>query len=83
MVKVTIRRTDEGGSVPERTRGVPGCTRATLALIKANPSISRDGLSKQLNISVRQVRKIIDQLKNDGVLTREGGDSGRWIIHNI
>ena len=56
---------------------------SNFGLIKANPSISRDELSKQLNISVRQVRKFIDQLKNDGVLTREGGDSGRWIIHNI
>ena len=49
--------------------------------IKINPSISRDELSKRLNISVRQVRKIIDQLRNDGVLTRQGGDAGRWIIH--
>lgn len=67
-------------SEPEVCQAVP---EQLLALIKVNPSISRDELSKQLNISVRQVRKIIDQLKNDGVLTREGGDSGRWIIHNI
>lgn len=87
MVKVTIWRADEGESVPERTRGVSEVCQSVpeqlLALIKVNPSISRDELSKQLNISVRQVRKIINQFKNDGVLTREGGDSGRWIIHNI
>ena len=59
--------------------GVPG---QLIDIIKINPSISRDDLSKQLNISVRQVRKIIDQLRNEGVLTREGGDAGRWIIHN-
>ena len=85
--RVVIWRADEGESVPERTRGVPEACQSVpeqlLALIKVNPSISRDELSKQLNISVRQVRKIIDQFKNDGVLTREGGDSGRWIIHNI
>ena len=40
-------------------------------------------LSKRLNISVRQVRKIIDQLRNDGVLTRQGGDAGRWTIHDV
>lgn len=68
-------------------QGVPGVCQSVpgqlLALIKVNPSISRGELSKQLNISVRQVRKIIDQFKNDGVLTREGGDSGRWIINKM
>ena len=66
--------------VPEVCQSVPG---QLMALIKVNPSISRDELSKQLNISVRQVRKIIDQLRNDGVLTRQGGDAGRWIVHDV
>ena len=66
--------------VPEVCQSVP---EQLMALIKANPSISRDELSKQLNISVRQVRKIINQFRNDGVLTREGGDSGRWIINKV
>ena len=60
--RVVIWRADEGDSVPEVcqrcARGVP---ERLMALIKMNPSISRDELSKQLNISVRQVRKIIDQ----------------------
>lgn len=55
--------------MPEVCQSVP---EQLMALIKVNPSISRDELSKQLNISVRQVRKIINQFKNDGVLTREG-----------
>ena len=67
----------------EACQSEPEVPEQLLALTKVNPSISRDELSKQLNISVRQVRKIIDQFKNNGVLTREGGDSGRWIIHNI
>ena len=67
-------------SVPEVCQGVP---EQLIDIIKINPSISRDDLSKQLNISVRQVRKIIDQLRSDGVLTREGGDAGRWIISKI
>lgn len=58
--RVVIWRADEGESVPEVCQSVP---ERLMALIKANPSISRDELSKQLNISVRQVRKIIDQLK--------------------
>ena len=51
-----------------------------LDLIKENPSISRERLSEILNISVRQVRNIIDNLRNSGILTRKGGDSGKWII---
>ena len=74
------QRTKVCQSVPEVCQSVP---EQLMALIKANPSISRDELSKQLNISVRQVRKIIDQFRNDGVLTREGGDSGRWIINKM
>ena len=85
--RVVIWRADEGDIVPGRTRGVPEVCQSVpeqlMALIKANPSISRDELSKQLNISVRQVRKIINQFRNDGVLTREGGDSGRWIINKV
>ena len=51
-----------------------------LSLIKENPSISRERLSEILNISVRQVRNFINNLKNSGILTRKGGDSGKWII---
>ena len=84
--RVVIWRKKNDGSVPEVYQGVPGVYQSVpeqlLDMIKSNPSISRDELSKQLNISVRQVRKIIDQLKGNGVLTREGGDAGKWIIHN-
>ncbi|MCI7572535.1 MAG: winged helix-turn-helix transcriptional regulator [Bacteroidales bacterium] len=51
-----------------------------MQIIKEVPSISRAALSKKLNISERQVRKIIDRLKEDGVLTRQGGNSGSWVV---
>ena len=83
--KDTLSEEENGNNVPECARSVPevcqGVPERLIDIIKINPSISRDELSKQLNISVRQVRKIIDQLRRDGVLTREGGDAGRWIIH--
>ena len=83
--RVVIWRTENDNNVPEMCQNVPevyqNVPEQLIDMIKANPSISRDTLSKQLNISVRQVRKIIDQLRNEGVLTREGGDAGRWIIH--
>ena len=55
-----------------------------IELIRMRPTISRTELSKQLGISERQVRKIIDQLRKDGKLTHEGGDyKGKWIINKI
>lgn len=65
-------------SDPELIQSVP---EKLIALIRNNPSISRAELSKQLNVSERQVRKIIDQFRADKKLTREGGDyNGKWII---
>jgi predicted HTH transcriptional regulator len=88
--RVVIWRARGEESVPKRSngdpkayQGVPKDKDKLLETIKETPSISRAELSKRLNISERQVRKIIDQLRGDGVLTREGGNSGKWIIHNI
>ncbi len=48
--------------------------------IKENPAISRAKLAEVLHISERQVRKITEHLKEEGVLVREGGDAGKWLI---
>lgn len=68
-------------SVPKQFKVVPKEQDELLQIIKEVPSISRAALSKKLNISERQVRKIIDRLKEDGVLTRQGGNSGSWIVN--
>lgn len=69
-----IKKTIMSQSVPEEAKEL-------LNLIKENPNISRARLSEILHISVRQVRNIIESLKSCGILTRHGGDSGRWIIN--
>lgn len=51
-----------------------------ITLIENKPNISRAELAKQLNVSERQIRKHIDCFREKGILTREGGDNGRWII---
>lgn len=66
---------------PKRYKVVPKEQDELLQIIKEVPSISRAALSKKLNISERQVRKIIDRLKEDGVLTQQGGNSGSWIVN--
>ncbi|MEE1090718.1 MAG: ATP-binding protein [Paludibacteraceae bacterium] len=90
--RVVIWRTNEVVNTPECTRGVPEVCQSVpevcqniqdslINIIKSNPSISRNELSKQLKISVRQVRNIIDQLRKEGKLIREGGAyNGKWII---
>ncbi len=74
-------------SDPKRSKGVPKAFQSVpkeaetlMELIKNNPSISRAELSKQLGLSERQVRKMIDMLRTDGRLIREGGTTGKWII---
>ena len=64
-------------------QSVPTDEERLLEAIKETPSISRAELSKRLNISERQVRKITGLLREKGILIREGGNSGKWIIQNI
>ena len=66
---------------PKAFQNVPTEEEKLLEAIKETPSISRAELSKRLKISERQVRKITDQLREKGVLIREGGNSGKWIIN--
>ena len=62
---------------------LPAEAERLLEMIKEIPSISRAMLSKQLGISERQVRKILDLLRANGVLTRDGGRSGKWIVNKL
>ena len=56
---------------------------AVMRPVTDNAKISRAKLSKRLNISERQVRKITDLLREKGILIREGGNSGKWVINKI
>ncbi|MDE5610430.1 MAG: DUF4062 domain-containing protein [Odoribacter sp.] len=89
--RVVIWRTNETQSDPEVIQSDPEVIQSDpdiiklTGLIKANPSISRAELARELGISERQTRKIIDKLRADGTLSRKGGDyNGKWIIlgHN-
>ena len=67
-------------SDPDLIQGDPKNETKLMSLIENNPSVSRAELSRLLGISERQVRKIIDMLRNNGKIVREGGKTGRWII---
>jgi len=85
--RVVIWRTDSVPtvcqSVPTVCQSVPTDEEKLLEMIRKTPSISRAELSKSLNISERQVRKITARLRDKGILIREGGNSGKWIINKI
>ena len=53
-----------------------------LSLIKKNPQVKRKELSKQLQVSVKLINKIISKLKMEGRLVKVGGKSkyGYWKV---
>ena len=63
-----------GETVGETARGI-------LSLIRENPFVTREELSKQMNITVRGVEYNLSKLKKMGILVREGSTkSGKWLI---
>jgi len=68
-------------SDPKVIQSDPKLLMSVEVYIKENPHISRAELAQKLNISERQTRKMIDELRNTGKLKREGGTyNGKWIL---
>lgn len=85
--RVVIWRRNEVQSDPEVIQSDPEMIQSDpeviklIELIKAKPSISRAELARKLGLSERQTRKIIDKLRTEGILLRQGGDyNGKWVI---
>jgi len=54
-----------------------------LEMIRSNSKISLSEMTKQSNITVGSLRHHLEQLKNKGIIHREGADKGgKWIIIN-
>lgn len=90
LIEIPCREGFMEGGDPKRSNDepiaiqeLPAEVERLLEMIKEVPSISRAMLSKQLGISERQVRKILDLLRANGVLTRNGGRSGKWIVNKL
>ena len=64
----------------KRSKSDPNEIEALMKLVKKSPSISRAELAKQLHLSERQVRRIIERLRGEERLIRRGGTRGEWII---
>ena len=55
---------------------------SVISLIQNNPSISARRIGESLNISSRQVERIIRRLKEEGRLVRQGSTRGYWKVIN-
>lgn len=83
---VYVSNSDEDNSVEPggQTSGQTGgqtTVDEVLRLIKENPQITRNALSKTLCIATSAVQKHINRLKSDGIIRRIGGDyGGHWEI---
>ena len=70
--EATDQKADEEAKYPEIT-----------ALISANPSITREELAKELNLSDSAVKRRLENMKKSGWIKRVGPDrSGYWKIIN-
>ena len=81
------KKTEESGmknteNNTETTRKRPETIKdLILEIIKLNAQISRSEMAKQLNITEGSLRHHLEQLKNAGIINREGADKGgKWII---
>jgi len=52
-----------------------------LDLIINDPAISRNALSKKLNINPSAIQKHIDALKQKGIISRESETTGYWTVN--
>ncbi len=61
--------------------GMKNTRHAVLDLIREDNSISISAISERLNITRSTIQKHIDNLRNDGLIRREGADKGgRWVV---
>lgn len=54
-----------------------------LNILRENPRISREDMAGKMGLSVSTVASVLNSLKSEGVVSREGGNrNGRWIVRD-
>ena len=55
---------------------------AILAAIESNPGLTQKALSESTGIPVSSVKRILTELREEGIITRRGSDrKGEWIVN--
>jgi predicted HTH transcriptional regulator len=71
----------EGGTITPNTGMEGGTINKILLLIESDNTISLTQLSKEIGINRSAIQKHIDNLKDKGIIRRDGaGKGGKWII---
>ncbi len=66
---------------PKRSRKGSERKQAIQTLLRENPAMTQAMLMEELNLSRKQIQRDIKELKEEGVLVREGPNrNGRWIL---
>ncbi|GHT58033.1 transcriptional regulator [Bacteroidia bacterium] len=74
-------KTKESGTIEEKSGMKIKTVDKILDLISKNNSISISQLSAETNITRSTIQKHIDNLKNNGIIRRDGADKGgKWVI---
>ncbi|MFC1762870.1 RNA-binding domain-containing protein [Planctomycetota bacterium] len=83
LVEATFGEISAGGLMGGAIGGLIQLTerqREVLGLIRANPTISRKALAKELGINPSAIDKHLNALKGKGALKRIGGTRGHWEV---
>lgn len=70
-----------GGQVGGQVGLLTGRQKEVLDIVITDPAISRNALSKKLDINPSAIQKHIDALKRKGIISRESETTGHWEIH--
>lgn len=66
---------------PEKGQEISPRGKLVLSLIQENPSISRREIAERLNLTDKQIRTTIENLKNRYIIYHEGPNKGgKWVI---
>ena len=66
---------------PKKSISISSRCKSVLEIIKSNPSVSRASMAKDLNLTDRQIRWVLERMKSEGIIHYEGSwKGGHWVI---
>ena len=70
------------GAEKELSNGIER-KKAVLEILKEKPATTQTQLMERLDLTRKQIQKVIKELQKEGFLVREGSNrNGRWIVVN-
>ena len=71
--------TNDGKNVGRKTAGDVGINRdAVIKILKKQPHATAKALAEAINLSPRQVERVLAELKKEGKIARKGSNKAGW-----